>query len=147
MLFKVFLSVASLALSVNAAAIAAGKTFKFQVDDPVKGKVFLAEGGKSTTDEAKALVCELAADVLKCGGKGLPAFSGDMTKLSTVASGGSAGWSIDAKDNIVWKAKPDVKFSVGISGATDVYAEVCPHHWTQHGTAKAVYVEEHAHDH
>ncbi|KAK1761518.1 hypothetical protein QBC47DRAFT_397484 [Echria macrotheca] len=143
MLFKAFLSASLLALGVNAAAVATGKSFKFQVLDPVHGKVFLADAtGKSTADESKALVCELNADVLTCGGKGFPAFSGDMTKLATITGSPSKGWSIDANDNIVWNAQSNIKFSIGISGGTDVWAETCPHHWTekQHGTAKAVYV-------
>ena len=128
--------------SVNAAVITPrqAKTFKFQVDDPTKGKYFLAANGAGTTDEAKALVCELAADVLKCAGKGFPKFSGDMTKLTGTTSGGSVGWSVDAKDNIQWTAAKDMKFSIGIGSANDVYAETCPHHWTTHGTAKAVWI-------
>ena len=126
--------------SVNAAAIAAGKTFKFQVENS-KGKYFLGENGMSTQDESKALICELAADVLKCGGKGFRNFSGDMLKLApSNASGGSTGWSIDAKDMINWSAQKEMKFSLGISGSTDVYAEVCPHHFTDHGNAKAIWV-------
>ncbi|KAK0712095.1 hypothetical protein B0H67DRAFT_555952 [Lasiosphaeris hirsuta] len=142
MLLKVIVSAAFLALGVNAAAIAApGKSFKFQVNDPTKGKVFLGEAGVATTDEAKALVCELSADVLKCGGKGFADFrAGDMLKLSPSASGSSKGWTIDETDNILWKAQANIKFSIGIGSANDVYAETCPHHWTQHGTAKAIYV-------
>ncbi|KAK3313359.1 hypothetical protein B0H66DRAFT_629122 [Apodospora peruviana] len=145
MLLKVIFSAAFLALSVNAVAIARapGKSFKFQVENN-KGKYFLGEAGVATQDETKALVCELAADVLKCAGKGFPDFkAGDMLKLAPAATGaGSAGWSVDASDNIVWAAKPKVQFSIGINGASDVYAEVCPHHWqsNEHGTAKAVYV-------
>jgi len=65
-----------------------------------------------------------------------------MQKL-VPGSSTSTGWSIDASDNIVWKAATaEIKFSIGLSGATDVYAETCPHHWAanEHGTAKAVWV-------
>lgn len=106
----------------------------------------MAANGAGTKDESKALACELTvgtkatADVLKCGNKGMPTFRGDMTKLSGTSSGGSAGWSIDANDNISWSAVKDIKFSVGIAEANDVYAETCPHHWTTHGTAKAIWI-------
>ncbi|KAK4450228.1 hypothetical protein QBC34DRAFT_379431 [Podospora aff. communis PSN243] len=146
MLFKSVLSVVALALSVNAAVIARqDKTFKFQVQDPKRGKLYLGEGGASTADETKALVCTLTADVLKCGGKGFQAYprGGDMMKL-TPGTSSAGGWSIDAQDNIAWKATgvtQEIKFSIGLSGATDVYAETCPHHWAsnEHGTAKAVW--------
>jgi hypothetical protein len=75
---------------------------------------------------------------MRCGGKGFPNFSGDMTKLAT--TGNSTGWSIDSSDSIHWSAKPNMKFSIGTGSSTDVWAEVCPHHWTEHGTAKAVWV-------
>lgn len=129
--------------SANAAAIAdTSKSFKFLVNDPTKGQFYLADAGLGTQDESKALICELSADVLKCGGKGFESFPdyGDMLMLSTSDSASSSGWSIDANDNIQWSAKPDMKFSIGIGSDNDVWAEVCPHHWTQHGTAKAVYV-------
>lgn len=80
----------------------------------------------------------LSGDVIKCGGKGFPEFRGDMVQLAT--TGNSKGWSIDANDNIQWSARPDIKFSIGIQGQTNVWAETCPHHWTTHGTAKAEWV-------
>jgi hypothetical protein len=80
----------------------------------------------------------LTGDVLTCGDKGFPEFQGDMTKLET--SGSSKGWSIDEEDNITWSARPNMKFSMGIMGDNDVWAEVCPHHWTTHGTAKAIWI-------
>ncbi|KAM7211497.1 hypothetical protein V8F06_013117 [Rhypophila decipiens] len=148
MLFTAVFSVAFMALSANAAAIRPRdvKTFKFQVNDPTKGIYYLAGNGAGTKDETKALACELTTgvaatpDVIKCGGKGFPKFGGDMTKLTGTTSGGSAGWSIDANDNIQWSAAKDVKFSIGIGSANDVYAETCPHHWTTHGTAKAIWI-------
>ncbi|KAK0652678.1 hypothetical protein B0T16DRAFT_490486 [Cercophora newfieldiana] len=143
MLLKAVLSAAFLALSANAAVIARAdeKTFKFQVLDPKKGKLYLGAGGVATADESKAVICSLAADVLKCDGKGLPAYSGDMVKLAP-STKNSAGWSIDDNDNISWKAAKDIKFSVGYGSATDVWAETCPHHWQagEHGTAKAIWI-------
>ncbi|KAK0619606.1 hypothetical protein B0T14DRAFT_566437 [Immersiella caudata] len=145
MLFKSVLSVVALALGVNAAVIARQeKTFKFQVLDPTRGKLYLGEGGASTADEAKALVCALTADVLKCGGKGFQAYprGGDMMKL-TPGTASAGGWSIDKEDNIAWKAATqEIKFSIGLKPGTDVYAETCPHHWTatEHGTAKAIWI-------
>ncbi|KAM7188950.1 hypothetical protein V8F20_010362 [Naviculisporaceae sp. PSN 640] len=145
---KIVVSAALLALSANAAAIRPRdiKTFKFQVNDPTKGIYYLAANGAGTQDKSKALTCELTAgtkatpDVIKCDKKGLPTFRGDMTKLSGTTSGGSSGWSIDENDNISWSAVPDIKFSIGIGSANDVYAETCPHHWTTHGTAKAIWI-------
>ena len=135
-------------LSVDAAALptkrAAGKTFRFQVVDPVKGKHFLGPSATATLDESKALVCELVVDVLKCAGKGFADYpkAGDMVKFAPSSTLNAAGWSIDDKDNIVWKSgQPDIKFSIGIGSANDVYAETCPHHWTQHGSAKAIWIE------
>jgi len=108
------------------------------VEDPAKGNFYLADAtGLGTQDASKALACELSDSVLKCGGKGFPNFSGDMTKLAT--TGSSSGWSIDSNDNINWSAKPNMKFTVGMGTANELWAEVCPHHFTVHGTAKAVY--------
>ncbi|KAH8896535.1 hypothetical protein GQ53DRAFT_838122 [Thozetella sp. PMI_491] len=139
MLLRVIFSAAFLALSVSAAAVpAAAKTFKFQVQDPAKGIWYLADAtGAGTQDKSKAISCELAGDVIKCGGKGFPEFDGDMTRLE--ATGNSTGWSIDASDNIHWNADPDMKFSMGLGSDNDVWAEVCPHHWSEHGTAKAIW--------
>jgi hypothetical protein len=119
-----------------------GKTFNFLVDDPKRGKWYLADAaGMGTQDVSKALACELVADAIKCGGKGFPAFSGDMTKLST--TGNSAGWSIDEADNIKWSARPNMKFSLGLTATSnELWAEVCPHHFTDHGTAKAIWIKE-----
>ena len=135
-------------LSVDAAALptkrAAGKTFRFQIVDPAKGKQFLGPSATATLDESKALVCELVVDVLKCAGKGFAEYpkAGDMVKFAPSSTANAAGWSIDDKDNIVWKSgQPDIKFSIGIGSANDVYAETCPHHWTQHGSAKAVWID------
>ena len=122
--------------SVHAAAVPdPAKTFKFQVDDPKKGKWFLAAAGAGTQDAAKALVCQLTADVITCGGKGFPTFGGDMTRLTT--TGSSTGWTIDATDNIHWGTNSKMKFSLG--SGNDIYAEMCEHHGFAHGTAKAVY--------
>ncbi len=112
------------------------------MEDPKRGKFFLGgASGTGTQDASKALSCELNGDVIKCGGKGFPNFSGDMTKLST--TGSSSGWSIDADNNIHWSASPDLKFSIGIGSSTDLWAETCPdthgHFTGGHGTAKAVY--------
>lgn len=115
--------------------------FKFMVDDPKAGKLYLADAtGAGTKDAEKALACELVVDVIKCGGKGFPDYpkGGDMLQLAT--TGNSKGWSIDAKDNILWSANAKMKFSVGINGASNLWAETCPHHWTEHGTAKAVWI-------
>ncbi|KAK3369387.1 hypothetical protein B0T24DRAFT_707919 [Lasiosphaeria ovina] len=139
MFFKAVFSAAFLAVCVNAAPVAdPAKTFKFLVDDPTKGKYYLADKGAGTQDISKALTCELTADVIKCGGKGFPGYSGDMTKLAPGATA-STGWSIDADGGIHWSAASNMKFSLGINGGTDVWAETCPHHWQTHGTAKAVY--------
>jgi hypothetical protein len=109
------------------------------VIDPTAGNYYLADStGLGTQDATKALTCELATDVMKCGGKGFPNFSGDMTRLST--TGSSTGWSIDSNDTIHWSAQPNMKFSVGISGSKDLWAEVCPHHFTTHGEAKAIWI-------
>jgi hypothetical protein len=93
-------------------------------------------------DASKALSCELAGDVLKCGGKGFTSFGlGDMVKLTTVSSGGSGGWSIDGSNNIKWNAKSSLKFS--LRNTNEIWAEVCPdthgHFTGRHGSAKAVY--------
>ena len=65
-----------------------------------------------------------------------------MVKFAVSSTVSSAGWSIDDKDNITWKSgQPNIKFSIGIGAANDVYAETCPHHWTEHGSAKAVCIE------
>ncbi len=105
----------------------------------MKGTWYLADAtGAGTQDASKALSCQLTGDVIKCGGMGFPDFEGDMTKLET--SGNSTGWSIDSSNNIQWSAAEDMKFSIGIYGELDVWAEVCPHDWSEHGTAKAVWV-------
>ena len=129
--------------SVHAAAVATGKSFKMEIDDPKKGKFYLADAtGLATTDASKAMTCELDDDVIKCNGKGFPNYAGDMVKLAT--TGNSKGWSIDAEDNIKWSAKPNIKFSIGMGSTNSVWAETCPdshgHFTGQHGTAKAVYV-------
>ena len=137
------------AVSVNAAAIrAAAKTFKFQIVDPKKGIWYLADAtGAGTQDKSKALDCELAADVLKCGGAGFndyPSF-GDMFQLTAATKGtGSKGWTIDANDNIKWSAKANINFDVGIGESNDMWAETCPDmhaHWVgKRGYAKAIWV-------
>ncbi|KAH8889173.1 hypothetical protein GQ53DRAFT_766871 [Thozetella sp. PMI_491] len=144
MLLKSLFTAAFLAASVNAAAVATpGKSFKFQVDDPKKGKFYLADAtGVGTQDASKALTCELTGEVITCGGKGFGNYMGDMVKLAT--SGSSSGWSIDSSDNIHWSAKANIKFSIGIGSNTDIWAETCPdshqHFAGQHGTAKAIWV-------
>lgn len=115
------------------------------VDDPKKGKFYLADAtGLGTQDASKALTCDLTSGVIKCGGKGFAEYPkvGDMLKLAT--TGSSSGWSIDSSDVIHWSANKNVKFSIGIGSSTDLWAETCPdshgHFTGQHGTAKAVYV-------
>ncbi|OAA54364.1 hypothetical protein SPI_08983 [Niveomyces insectorum RCEF 264] len=148
MLGKSILAATLFALSVHAAAIpAAGKTFKFQIVDPKKGKWFLADStGAGTQDQSKALDCELDGDVIKCGGKGFdkyPSF-GDMYQLTAVNPTGSSGWTIDTDDTIHWNAKPKLNFDVGIGADNNLWAENCPDahgHWTGvRGVAKAVWV-------
>ena len=128
---------------MNAVAVSTDKSFTFQVNDPLTGKWYLSTtSGTATRDASKALICTLSNTVMKCGGKGFPEFSGDMTLLATDdAEGGSEGWSVDSKDNIDWNAMPDMKFSV-IEDDNQVWAEVCPHEHLDghHGEAKAVYV-------
>jgi len=63
-----------------------------------------------------------------------------MTKLATRGAG-SKGWAVDATSGaITWSAKADLKFSVGVGSADDLYAEDCPHHNFAHGTAKAEFI-------
>src|SRR3569833_4609338 len=77
--------------SVHAAAVATGKSFKMEIDDPKKGKFYLADATVlATTDASKAMTCELDDDVIKCNGKGFPNYAGDMVKLAT--TGNSKGW-------------------------------------------------------
>ena len=65
-----------------------------------------------------------------------------MTKLAT--TGSSTGWSIDATGNISWSARANIKFSIGIGTANELWAETCPdihgHFSGTRGVAKAVYI-------
>jgi hypothetical protein len=128
---------------VNAIAVDTGKSFKFEINDPASGKWFLGNAdGTATRDASKALVCTLSNTIMKCGGKGFPEFSGDMTMLATAdAETESNGWSINAKDAIDWNAMEGMRFSV-IGDDNQVWAEVCPHEHLDghHGDAKAVWV-------
>jgi len=111
------------------------------VVDPAKGTWYLADAnGAGTQDASKALSCQLTGDVIMCGGKGFPDFDGDMTRLAAAETGGSTGWSIDASDNTIHWLDPAMKFSMGLESDNDVWAEVCPHHWDEHGIAKAVWI-------
>jgi hypothetical protein len=135
--------------STNAVAIpTAGKTFKFQIIDPTKGKWFLANAtGAGTQDPTKALICELASDVLKCGGMGFDDYPswGDMYQLTATNATGSTGWSIDSSDNIHWSVdEQKINFDVGIGESNDLWAETCPdfhgHFVGERGIAKAIWV-------
>jgi hypothetical protein len=113
------------------------------LEDPKLGKFYLANAsGKGTTDASKALTCELAGDVLKCGGKGFTSFGfGDMVKLSSASGAGSGGWSIDSNNQIHWNARSSMKFSM--RNGNELWAEVCPdlhgHFAGHHGGATAVF--------
>ncbi|CAK7226149.1 hypothetical protein SBRCBS47491_006133 [Sporothrix bragantina] len=154
MLVKAIVAVAALAVGINAAAVpaAAGKTFKFQIVDPKKGKWFLADAtGAGTQDQTKAMDCALAGangDVLTCGNKAFAKYPtvGDMFQMeATVAdvSAGSTGWTIDADNKVHWSAKAKINFDVGIGSQNNLWAETCPDahgHWTgERGYAVAVF--------
>ncbi|KJR89806.1 uncharacterized protein SPSK_06677 [Sporothrix schenckii 1099-18] len=157
MLIQSIVTMAALAVGINAAALpaspaAAGKTFKFQIVDPKKGKWFLADAtGAGTQDQTKALDCQLAGtanDVLTCGGKAFDKYPnfGDMFQMeaSQPVASGSTGWSIDSDNKVHWNAKPKINFDIGLGSETNLWAETCPDahgHWTgERGYAVAVWV-------